>query len=367
MMIVVHIVYLLLSHHVGCVLSASRPNYTSRVPGKGDLLRRMLKSLTNNNNELDNSRDISITHPLATNTKLSPDSIVEIGSYLELSVMFSLAPTIVLLGPKLDTREAPSMNLRGTIINMIHATSHAPALFQQACQEGRTSLVTDLIADPRNEACNITAVCLQVACRKYPLVKNKIKMDNSTEAFALVKALIDSGRVDLSVDYNIAICWASLNGHHALVLQLLNDDRVDPTARNNDAIHFASMYGHHLVVKLLIDIGRVDPYVNNNNAIILAIVNGHHDVVKVLLDDDRVYSTREAIRSAIIHCHFAVVKALIDSDRVDHDALNVALEYACRHNQEAIVEYLLSVINIKRVPTEAYQSKKCPSSCCIIM
>ena len=50
---------------------------------------------------------------------------------------------------------------------------------------------------------------------------------------------------------NLAIRWASENGHFEVVKLLLEDERVDPSDCNNYAIQITSENGHFEVVKLL--------------------------------------------------------------------------------------------------------------------
>jgi ankyrin repeat protein len=72
------------------------------------------------------------------------------------------------------------------------------------------------------------------------------------------------------------------------VSRLLKDKRFDPSALNNIAIRWASENGHAELVKILLLDQRVDLSRGNNEPIRLASKNGHIEVVKLLLTDQRV-------------------------------------------------------------------------------
>ena len=98
----------------------------------------------------------------------------------------------------------------------------------------------------------------------------------------LLKFFIDSGKVDLEVDDNLAIRYSSLSGYTDIVKLLLESDKVSPGANDNFAIRYSSKHGHTEIVKLLLESDKVDPRVNNNEAIREAVLNGHTEIVELL-------------------------------------------------------------------------------------
>jgi ankyrin repeat protein len=127
-------------------------------------------------------------------------------------------------------------------------------------------------------------------------------------------------RVDPSVHENLALLWASFNGHVEVVQLLLQDPRVNPAAQKNAPIRHASYHGYAEVVRVLLKDPRVDPAVSDNKPIRLAAENGHVEVVRVLLRDSRVDPATagyEAFRCASINGRDEVVRALIAEGRAN--------------------------------------------------
>ena len=139
----------------------------------------------------------------------------------------------------------------------------------------------------------------------------------------VVERLLLDERTDPSALYNFAIRSASVNGHLPVVERLLLDERTDPAAQRNEAIRYASESGHLPVVERLLLDPRVNPADQRNYAIAWASKNGHLPVVERLLLDPRVRSTlsaymkdqlsskrKELIKLARKNKHFEVVDFL---------------------------------------------------------
>ena len=67
----------------------------------------------------------------------------------------------------------------------------------------------------------------------------------------LLKFFIDSGKVDLGVEDNLAIKYSSLSGYTDIVKLLLESDKVDPRDLDNYAERIANKKGHTEIVELL--------------------------------------------------------------------------------------------------------------------
>uniref|UniRef100_A0A6C0JR58 Ankyrin repeat protein n=1 Tax=viral metagenome TaxID=1070528 RepID=A0A6C0JR58_9ZZZZ len=152
--------------------------------------------------------------------------------------------------------------------------------------------------------------------------------------------------VDPSVNENLAIGWASQNGHLDIVKLLLADQRVNPTEDNNLAIRGAASSGHVEVVKVLLTDPRVDPSAINNYAIRYASENGHAEIVRLLLADSRVDPSaynNEAIRVASQHGQTEIVNLLLTDPRVDpSDSDNEAIRGASENGHTDVVKVLLA-------------------------
>lgn len=67
-----------------------------------------------------------------------------------------------------------------------------------------------------------------------------------------VKTLLEDPDVDPTMDRNMAICQASMEGHSEIVKLLLQDKRIDPTTRNNMPLFISILKGNISVVKELL-------------------------------------------------------------------------------------------------------------------
>jgi len=123
------------------------------------------------------------------------------------------------------------------------------------------------------------------------------------------KWMIKNG-VDITANDNLAIRWASQNGH-LKVVKYLHENGADITANTNFGIRWASRYGHLKVVKYLHENGA-DITASGNFAIRWASRNGHLEVVKYLYENgaDITVDDNYAIRWASHYGHLKVVKYL---------------------------------------------------------
>ncbi|KAI8848417.1 ankyrin repeat-containing domain protein [Chytridium lagenaria] len=100
-----------------------------------------------------------------------------------------------------------------------------------------------------------------------------------------VKMLLNAGVHPANHD-NAGLRAACSSGHSAIVRLLLDTGRVSPSASDNFSIIAASGAGHAAVVRMLLDTGLVDPTENENEALRSASLNGHADVVRLLLIEE---------------------------------------------------------------------------------
>ena len=145
------------------------------------------------------------------------------------------------------------------------------------------------------------------------------------------------------VIYDNMICLASMNNRVDVVKLLLEDGRVDPTIENNLALYLAIKEGHVRVVKVLLEDGRVVPNMYDNNCIWLATRMGFHGIVKILLKylDPSIHDNICISNAAWNGCIYTMGLLLADP-RVDPTAQNYrAVKYACFRNKVEVLEMLL--------------------------
>jgi len=75
------------------------------------------------------------------------------------------------------------------------------------------------------------------------------------------------------------------------VKSLLFNEKVNPADRDNLAIRWASENGHYNIVKLLLEDKRINPADDNNLVILWASKNRHFNVIKLLLRNNRVINS----------------------------------------------------------------------------
>ena len=127
----------------------------------------------------------------------------------------------------------------------------------------------------------------------------------------VVERLIRGG-ANVHVGTDLALRWASINGHLEIV-KLLLERGADVHVCEDKAFRWASINGHTEVVKLLLERGA-DVQAKGNEAFRRASGNGHLKVVKLLLEygADVHASKNEARRLASEYGHTEVVKLLKD-------------------------------------------------------
>ena len=97
----------------------------------------------------------------------------------------------------------------------------------------------------------------------------------------VVKLLLEHG-ADVHVQEDVALWWASEN-EHLEVVKLLLEHGADVRAHEDEALRLASEYGHIEIVKLLLEHGA-DVHAHEDEALRWAIMNEHSEVVKLLSD-----------------------------------------------------------------------------------
>eukprot|EP01117_Protostelium_nocturnum_P007144 TRINITY_DN2561_c0_g2_i1.p1 TRINITY_DN2561_c0_g2~~TRINITY_DN2561_c0_g2_i1.p1 ORF type:complete len:355 (-),score=128.26 TRINITY_DN2561_c0_g2_i1:78-1094(-) len=107
----------------------------------------------------------------------------------------------------------------------------------------------------------------------------------------IVKALIESGRVDPSFNFNEPIRLSSFakNGVETMRV-LLTHPRVDPTA-NDIPLSNPCFDGNEEMVKLLLADPRINPSSADNRALRNAIKGNHQNIVKILLAHPKISLT----------------------------------------------------------------------------
>ena len=231
-------------------------------------------------------------------------------------------------------------------------TSIDTNMYSQLPEKTITAITTELLAtEPENKPTNIII---------QDIFTNLCKNNCHYEC---IKLLIDSGKVDVAIDGNYAIKYASYNGHSEVVKLLLSTGKVDVAIDDNYVIKFASQNGHLEVVKLLLSTDKVD-VIGNNYAIRYASYNGHLEIVKLLLSTGKVDVTAKdnyTIKYASHNGHLEIVKLLLSTDKVDVTAQdNYAIKYASRNGHLEIVKLLLSTDKVD-ITAEDNFAIKCAS------
>lgn len=199
---------------------------------------------------------------------------------------------------------------------------------------------------------------------------------------AVVEVLLQDLRVNPNARDNQAIRFAAKNGHLRVVELLLQDNQVNPTTANNYALRWAARNGHIAVVELLLQDPRVNPLDYNSEAIRGAIMEGHQNVVQLLATvpgvilhaiDDYIRTNTSAGLNRLARMTYAVPKSETDPSITDEDLLvwaamfgsvplvqqlveqgvdptfadNTAIVTANEFNQQVVVNYLLTLPNVK--------------------
>lgn len=152
--------------------------------------------------------------------------------------------------------------------------------------------------------------------------------------------LIEKG-VDIKVNNNYAICWAS--EHNSLeIVKILVENGADVQAYGNRSIRQASNYGFLEIVKFLVQNGA-DVQSFSNYAITYASLKGHVEIVKFLFENGANFRANNnlAIKWASMNGHLEVVKFLTKNGadiQVDH---NYAVRHAFKNKHTHVVKFLI--------------------------
>jgi hypothetical protein len=124
------------------------------------------------------------------------------------------------------------------------------------------------------------------------------------------KHLVELG-IDIKVNNNVAIRWASGKGYLQVVKYLV-ELGADCCDYENHAVECASQFGHLETVKYLVEQGA-DIQDGNNYPIRLASKNGHFDVVKFLVENGADFRADKcyAIKWAFKNGHKKIYKYLL--------------------------------------------------------
>lgn len=101
-------------------------------------------------------------------------------------------------------------------------------------------------------------------------------LDASEKGYTEIVLLL----IDLGAKHNMALPFASKNGHLDVVFYLL-EAGFDVHVYDEMALILASKNGHYLIVQLLLQKGA-DPSIYNNEPLKTALMNGHEDIVSLL-------------------------------------------------------------------------------------
>jgi ankyrin repeat protein len=154
------------------------------------------------------------------------------------------------------------------------------------------------------------------------------------------------GRNYFSVDHNIAIRLACVQGHVECVKILLQDSRVDPSVELNFAMEYSANEGHIEIVKLLLKDWRHDPF-QSSGAIYRACSSNNTTMLRFLLQNSLVlftgYNARMAIIMASSYGSTECVEILLQDPRIDPAVEdNQPFLRACQYNKLETVKVLLN-------------------------
>ncbi|ERF72836.1 hypothetical protein EPUS_04271 [Endocarpon pusillum Z07020] len=177
---------------------------------------------------------------------------------------------------------------------------------------------------------------------------------------AVVKALLDSGRVDPNqrdLTGQTPLSSAAKNGHEAVVRELLDCHRVDPNQRDSvgrTPFWWAIEKRHESIITVLLNSNKVDKNTKDQTGrtpLSWAVEHKHKDVIRVLLNSSKVDANqrddrgRTPLSYAIKNGHKAVIRMLLDSGRVDPNQRDLTgqtpLSSAAKNGHEAVVRELL--------------------------
>ncbi|KAJ3258918.1 hypothetical protein HDU77_002104 [Chytriomyces hyalinus] len=176
-------------------------------------------------------------------------------------------------------------------------------------------------------------------------------------SWRMVRALLNTRRVDPGDKGNRCILSSCANGHVRIVEALLEYSSVNPRISNHDALIQAARKGYTLVVKLLLawkgsNGESMDPTAQENAALIQASKHGHLDIVQLLLSIPSVNPKNNlALYEACCHGHTLVAQLLFARNaQLDVRIALRACEQAALLGHTQTVQFLLEQV---RVPVSA--------------
>jgi ankyrin repeat protein len=254
-------------------------------------------------------------------------------------------------------------------------TNPGPSTIRDAVRSGCIAVVKLLLEDGRvNPGANDNSA-INVACwlghssilklllkdpRTDPSDGNNVILLTAVERgyYRIVRRLLMDPRVDPSDNHNPAIIAAANHGNAPILELLLKDGRADPKIMNSAPLSFAAILGHYKIVKILLKDGRADPSVNNNRAIRDAAWGGHTGIVYLLLADKRVDPTAEDnyVLKIAISRRYHLMVKTLLRD--DRIDLNVALNHAACKGRLYIVKMIVKINIWRKNPVKLNVTKQ---------
>jgi len=159
----------------------------------------------------------------------------------------------------------------------------------------------------------------------------------------IINMLMDDNRVDVSDKNNTVLRNLCHNLNFECLYKLLKGhmNKVDPTVNFNIAIRYASFYGQTKIVRLLLTDKRVNPSDLDDYALIHASKNGYVDVVKLLTKKRNVIANynQKSLLCAFENNNFDVFEILLRK-------INIKLSLAAKLLEEASMRQYVEIISM---------------------
>ncbi|KAJ3317385.1 hypothetical protein HDV06_001675 [Boothiomyces sp. JEL0866] len=163
-------------------------------------------------------------------------------------------------------------------------------------------------------------------------------------ALLLSQPLVDPNRAPYKKE--TALTLAVVNGHVDTVKILLDSPRVDPSVNESMAFREAAKKDCLQIIELLLDNGKSNFSAKQNEAFRSAVVVGNPQIVRLLLNEKSISPSAErnfAIKHAAQMGYYEIVEMLLKDGRVDHQCDdNHPLWRAEMHGQTKVAQLLRS-------------------------
>ena len=171
--------------------------------------------------------------------------------------------------------------------------------------------------------------------------------------FEMFKLLLTDDTVNMYVEDNYCILYASENNHWDIVEYIMNSEGFDPSINNNSLIQRLCKSNRNArLIKILLEDERVDPSVDNL-ALINTIQFNNKEIFDILIKDKRInpsahcsgsrceYETT-ALAVSCVHNRYDMFKVLLEECKVDpSDMDNFAIQKASAFGNIEMVRDLL--------------------------